>query len=48
MAAFKSVEVWMEDSEHRKLDHQEVSVDLVDDRTVTAKTEMLRDEVGAN
>lgn len=45
MPTYKGVEVWMEDSEHRKLNYQEVTINLVDDRTVTVKTEMMRDEV---
>ena len=45
MPTYKGVEVWTEDSEHRKINHQEVKIDLVDDRTVTVKTEMLRNEV---
>ena len=45
MPVFKGVEVWIEDSQHRKLHYQEVSINLVDDRTVTVKTEMFRDEV---
>lgn len=50
MPAYKSVEVWIEDSTHRKLDHQELTINLVDqgDRTVTAKIEMPRDEVGVS
>lgn len=48
MSTYKSVEVWMEDSEYRKVNLQEVSIDLVDDRTINAKTEMLRDEVGVH
>ena len=50
MPTYKGVEVWIEDSEHRKLNHQEVTINLVesDDRTVTIRIEMLRDEVGAS
>lgn len=48
MPTYKGVEVWIEDSQHRKLNRQEVSIDLVDDRTVTAKTKMSKDEVGVS
>ncbi|KAF8557613.1 hypothetical protein OG21DRAFT_1505110 [Imleria badia] len=47
MPTYEGVDVWIEDSEHRKLNHQEVTINLVDsdDRTVTVKIEMLRDEL---
>ncbi|KAH0827976.1 hypothetical protein J3R83DRAFT_3615 [Lanmaoa asiatica] len=44
MPTYRGIEVWIEDSEYRKLNHQEVTINLVDDRTVTVKTEMSRDE----
>ncbi|KAG8214042.1 hypothetical protein J3R82DRAFT_10799 [Butyriboletus roseoflavus] len=45
MPTYKGVEVWIEDAGYRKLNHQEVNIDLVDDRTVTVKVEMLRNEL---
>lgn len=45
MPTYKGVEVWIEDSEYRKISHQEVTISLVDDRTITVKTEMSRGEV---
>lgn len=50
MPTHKGIEVWIEDSKHLKLNPREVTINLVDadDRTVTAKTEMWRDEVGGH
>ncbi|KAF8134543.1 hypothetical protein EV363DRAFT_1160551 [Boletus edulis] len=47
MPSYKGIEVWIEDSEHQKIDYQEVSINLVDsdDQTVTAKTELPRNEL---
>ncbi|KAG6375473.1 hypothetical protein JVT61DRAFT_3031 [Boletus reticuloceps] len=47
MPTYKGIEVWIEDSKHRKIDYQEVSINLVDsdDPMVTVKTEMPRDEL---
>ncbi|KAG9316730.1 hypothetical protein JVU11DRAFT_2790 [Chiua virens] len=47
MPTYKGVEVWLEDSEKRKLNHEHVAIDLVNDNPVTlkARTKMHRDEL---